>query len=190
MKKRTTTIGVFTPEAVLKRKIRASCRKPGSQKSPDGAFLPPSSSKDSIRAPHFEQRKAGLKERRFVQRAFPELQRHFARGSEIDPEKAESALELMDADTRQSDLFRLASLSWSVPASAGFGRRLRYLAWNEAVKPNHRGIKMVVEIGALARTRWLVPRAVRRTEYKAGNWSNFACWFFLVSAPDSWLSSP
>jgi hypothetical protein len=41
-------------------------------------------------------------------------------------------LELVEADTWQSDLFRLAGLSWSVPVSAGFGRRLRYLVWDDS----------------------------------------------------------
>jgi len=100
MKKKTAIIGAFTPEAILKRKIRAHLRKLGFRKSPDGALLPPSSSKESIRAPHFEQRKAGLKaQRRFVQRAYPALQHHFAKDSEIDPEKVEPALELIDAHT-------------------------------------------------------------------------------------------
>ena len=91
------------------------------------------SSKESVRALHSEQRKAGLKaQRKFVRRAFPELQHHFAGGSEIHPEKVEPVLELIDAGTWQSDLFRLASLSWSVPVSAGFGRRLRYLVWDKS----------------------------------------------------------
>jgi hypothetical protein len=133
MKKKTAVIGAFTPDAILKRKIRAHLRKLGFRKSTDGALLPPSSSKESVRALHFEQRKAGLKaQRKFVQRAFPELQHHFAKGSEIDPERVEPVLELIDAGTWQSDLFRLASLSWSVPVSAGFGRRLRYLVWDKS----------------------------------------------------------
>lgn len=132
-KKKTAIIAAFTPEAILKRKIRAHLRKLGFQKSQHGALLPPSSSKDSIRALHFEQRKAGLKAQRdFVQRAFPRLKHHFAEGSEIDPAKVAPALELIEADTWQSDLFRLASLSWSVPVSAGFGRRLRYLVWDRS----------------------------------------------------------
>ena len=63
MKKKTLIIGAFTPETVLKRKIRAHLRKLGFHKSADGALLPPSSSKDSVRALHFEQ------QREFVRRA-------------------------------------------------------------------------------------------------------------------------
>lgn len=134
-KKKTAIIGAFTPEAVLKRKIRAHLRKLGFHKSADGALLPPSSSKESIRALHFEQRKAGLKaQREFVRRALPKLQHYFAEGDEIDPEQVEPVLELIEADSWQSDLFRFTSLSWSVPVSAGFGRRLRYLVWDKSNK--------------------------------------------------------
>lgn len=67
-----------------------------------------------------------------MQRVLPELQYHFAEGDDVDPLKVEPFLELIKADTWQSDLFRLASLSWSVPVSAGYGRRLRYLVWDKS----------------------------------------------------------
>lgn len=56
---------------------------------------------------------------------------HFASGSEIDPQKISPVLERIEAGTWQGDLFRLASLTWSVPVSNGFGRRLRYLVWDK-----------------------------------------------------------
>lgn len=40
-------------------------------------------------------------------------------------------LQLVESDTWEGDLFRLASLTWSVPVSNGFGRRLRFLVWDE-----------------------------------------------------------
>ncbi len=56
---------------------------------------------------------------------------YLADGSDVQPEHIRPRLELINADTWQSDLFRLASLSWSVPVSEGFGRRLRYLVWDD-----------------------------------------------------------
>lgn len=133
MKKKSTVVAAFTPEAILKRKIRAHLRKIGFHKGPGGSLVPPSTSKASVRALHFEQRRAGLKKQSaFVQRALPKLQHHFAEGGEVDPSRVEPFLELIKADTWQSDLFRLASLSWSVPVSAGYGRRLRYLVWDKS----------------------------------------------------------
>lgn len=46
--------------------------------------------------------------------------------------KISPVLERVSSGTWQSELFRLASLSWSVPVSNGFGRRLRYLVWDQA----------------------------------------------------------
>jgi hypothetical protein len=50
---------------------------------------------------------------------------------EIDPAKIKLCLVRIEAGSEDSDLFRLASLTWSVPVSAGYGRRLRYLVWDE-----------------------------------------------------------
>lgn len=133
MKSKSTVVAAFTPEAVLKRKIRAHLRKLGFQRGPVGALVPPSTSKETIRALHQAQRKSGLKaERAFVKRTIKELEHHFAEGSEIDPNQIKPTLELIEAGTWQSDLFRLACLSWSVPVSAGYGRRLRYLVWDRS----------------------------------------------------------
>lgn len=133
MSKKSAVVAAFTPEAILKRKIRAHLRKLGFQKGVKGSLVPPSTSKESVRSLHFEQRKAGLKEQRaFVQRVLPDLLQYFAEGTEVDPNKIEPALELVRSDTWQSELFRLASLSWSVPVSAGYGRRLRYLVWDKS----------------------------------------------------------
>jgi len=132
VKKRAVVISAFTEEARLKRRIREHLRKLGFEHGPDGALAPPSSTKESIRALHFEQRRDGLKEHRlFVKAALPKLQNYFANGSDVDPKQVQPRLELVEAHTWQSDLFRLASLSWSVPVSYGFGRRLRYLVWDE-----------------------------------------------------------
>ena len=131
MKKKPSVIAAFTPEAVLKRKIRAHLRKIGFSKSGDGSLLPPSSSKETVRELHADQRKAILKANRaFIKSEYPKLKHHFAEGKDIDPGKIVPELELVSADTWQSNLFRLASLSWSVPVSNGFGRRLRYLVWD------------------------------------------------------------
>jgi hypothetical protein len=131
MKSKASVVAAFTPEAILKRKIRTHLRKLGFNKSQDGSLLPPSASKETVRALHSDQRKEALKANRaFVQKQFPKLKQHFAEGREIDPEKISPELELIEAGTWQSDLFRLASLSWSVPVSNGFGRRLRYLVWD------------------------------------------------------------
>ena len=117
------------------RKIRNHLRKLGFTRGAEGSLVSPASSKDSIRILHLERRKARLKQqRRFVQSTLPRLLNYFANGSEVVPDAISPRLELIKAHTWQSDLFRLASLSWSVPVSAGFGRRLRYLVWDDLNK--------------------------------------------------------
>jgi len=130
--KRSVVVSAFTEEAKLKRRIRAHLRKLGFVNAGDGSLRPPSTSKDTIRALHKEQRKSVLREQQdFVRFALPKLSIHFANGAEVDPVKVAPRIELISAGTWQSELFRLASLSWSVPVSAGFGRRLRYLVWDD-----------------------------------------------------------
>lgn len=133
MKKKTVVVSAFSPEANLKRKIRSHLHKLGFERTASGALRPPSSSKETVRTLHQEQRKAILREQRtFLAKNLATLSRHFANGHEVDPSRISPRLELVKAATWQSDLFRLASLTWSVPVSAGFGRRLRYLVWDDS----------------------------------------------------------
>ena len=132
MKKKPVVVSAFTEEAKLKRKVRTHLRKLGFVNAGGGSLKPPSTSKETIRTLHQEQRKAILRDQRtFVRDALPRLSKYFANGDEIDPAKILPRIELIATGTWQSELFRLASLSWSVPVSAGFGRRLRYLVWDQ-----------------------------------------------------------
>ena len=124
-------INVSLQEASLKRKIRRHLRKIGFQKLADGSLSISSDGKEAVRALHSYQRNNRLeKNREFLINRAPILFTHFASGMDIRPESINPVLEKIDAETWQADLFRLASLTWSVPVSHGFGRRLRYLVWD------------------------------------------------------------
>ena len=58
---------------------------------------------------------------------------HFASGSEVAPDRIKPRLEVVESGTAACDLFRVASMTWSVPVSQGYGRRMRFLVWDEAV---------------------------------------------------------
>ena len=119
-------------EANLKRKLRVHLQSLGFTKSEEGALQAPGNGKDAIRSLHRNQREERLlANREFVSLRGEKLMRFFASGKEVDPEKISPVLERVSAGTQQGDLFRLAALSWSVPVSNGFGRRLRYLVWDE-----------------------------------------------------------
>lgn len=126
-----SVIPAFSVEANLKRKVRDHLRTLGFSKDTSGHLVPPISSKESVRVLHRVQRRERiLAQRDFIKDQFKTLRDHFAAGVDVDPTRVTPRLELIDAGTWQSDLFRLATLSWSVPVSAGFGRRLRYLVWD------------------------------------------------------------
>lgn len=119
-------------EASLKRELRRHLQKLGFKKSEDGVLRIEGDSKEVIRALHGPQREDRLEaNRRFLTERCPGLLKHFAEGREVDPKKISPVLQRITAETWESDLFRAATLTWSVPVSNGFGRRLRYLVWDE-----------------------------------------------------------
>jgi hypothetical protein len=74
-----------------------------------------------------------------IERAEDGLRRHetrllarFAQGSEVIPDKVRPRLVEVEAGSEEELLFRYARLHWSIPASAGYGRRLRYVLFDEA----------------------------------------------------------
>jgi uncharacterized protein DUF4338 len=55
-----------------------------------------------------------------------DLLQHFASGADVEPALIHPRLVLVEHEA-QARLFRYASLQWSIPVSAGYGRRLRFL---------------------------------------------------------------
>ena len=91
-------------------------------------FPPSPSSKDDIRNLHKAQRvELAQSKLRLVERYGDRLLQEFAEGKEICPEKFSPVLVPVRADSRESDLFRFASLLWAIPIKEGYGRRMRYL---------------------------------------------------------------
>lgn len=128
-------ITVSTREATLKRRLRSHLRSLGFTKAEDGVLVPPGSGKDVIRTIHGVQRDDRLAANQgFISEHFSSLIKHFASGQDVDPTHISPVLQKISSDTWEGELFRLASLTWSVPVSNGFGRRLRYLVWD-----NHNG---------------------------------------------------
>jgi hypothetical protein len=125
----------FTPEAQLKRKIRAHFARLGFTRANDGTLVLPGTGKEVVRTLHSSQRAERLEgSADFIKRVSKEALSHFANGDEIDPTKIHLRLIRVDSRSKDTDLFRFATLTWSVPVSNGFGRRLRYLVWDDAHK--------------------------------------------------------
>ncbi len=126
-------IPLLTLEAEIKRRLRRHLAQLGFTKGAKGLLQPPEASKECFRTLHLAQRNARLqREAEFVKTKWNLLKRHFADGEQVKPDAVAPRLELISAETWQSDLFRLASLTWSIPVSQGYGRRMRFLVWDDA----------------------------------------------------------
>lgn len=131
-KMRPQAIPAFSPEARAKRELRQHLRELGFVRNEDGQLVAPADSKDAVRALHAVQRTDKfVAHSDFIARALPALGDYFADGAEVRPDRIRLRHELVDSGTWQADLFRLASLTWSVPVSQGYGRRMRFLVWDD-----------------------------------------------------------
>jgi hypothetical protein len=130
-KKMGVVVKALTPKELLKRRIRAHFKKIGFTKADDGTLQLPGTDKETIRKLHSGQRTERLNAaENFLNRTLPKVLPYFADGSEIDASKIKLRLVRVYSDTFEADIFRAATLTWSVPVSPGFGRRMRYLVWD------------------------------------------------------------
>ena len=119
-------------EARLKRKLRAHFKRLGFLKAPNGTLLPPNLDKQSYRDMHAHQRDSHLDANRaWIADRAGQLIRHFASGANLDVARITPRIEVVRSGTWQSNLFRLASYYWRIPISEGYGRRLRFLVWDD-----------------------------------------------------------
>ena len=100
----------------------------GFAKATDGYFIDGDLTKQRVRNIHQAHRLDVLrKNREFAEEHKDTLEGHFASGHDIDPSRIDAELVEVKANTLEARLFRFATLSWSIPVSQGFGRRLRFL---------------------------------------------------------------
>lgn len=129
----SATVVVLPGEAArLKRKVRAHFRRLGFLRADDGTLLPPNLDKQSYRDIHAHQRDSNLDANRaWITAKSGPLARHFASGNEIEASKIRPRIDVVRSGTTESNLFRLASYYWRIPISEGYGRRLRFLVWDD-----------------------------------------------------------
>ncbi len=98
-------------------------------------------SKNTIRLRHsFQRQNKQLQSLVFIQKNASELLRYFASGKDIKPNRIKPRLQMVQTNTIESRLFRFATLTWSIPVSEGFGRRMRFLVWDDH---NHKLIGVI-----------------------------------------------
>jgi hypothetical protein len=129
----TITIVRADESRALRRAVRRSLKAQGFRIEGNGVGFRQKRDKRSIRKRH------ALAVARKVVAAKPSIQKfeaqliaHIASGTEINPQSIRPRLDLVEAGTWQSNLFRFASLHWSIPVSDGYGRRLRFLIFDDA----------------------------------------------------------
>lgn len=123
---------VLRLEGSIRRRLRWHFRDLGFAREGRSNILPPTEEKATLRALHRKSRSEHLREERhFIRAAVPRLKHHFASGVDLNPTAISAELRLVEAGTEESDLFRLACLTWGVPVSSGYGRRLRFLVWDK-----------------------------------------------------------
>jgi Domain of unknown function (DUF4338) len=71
------------------------------------------------------------KARHGLERHEDRLIKFFASGRQIDAERLQPRLVEVKAKSEEELLFRYARLQWSIPVSAGYGRRLRFLIFDD-----------------------------------------------------------
>ena len=130
--KNGTVVKAFDPVARLKRTIRGHFTKLGFTRAQDGSLVLPGADKEIIRQFHQGQRDERLLSgAASTSAALRRTLCCFANGAEVDAHKISLRLVRVFSDTIEADIFRVAALTWSVPVSPGFGRRLRYLVWDD-----------------------------------------------------------
>ena len=100
----------------------------------EGVFVPPDSGdKERLRFLHREAVRHNL------ERSRPGLQQHedrllsyIASGTDVMPERIRPRLVLVEPGSENELLFRYVRLHWSIPVSAGYGRRLRFVVYDES----------------------------------------------------------
>ena len=119
-------------EALIGTRLRRHLSDLGFVRTIQGSLSPPGTEKEVLRSMHSAQRAALLiREREFITQNAPFLQQFFASGWEISVEDIWPRLEIVPPQSWQSRLFRYAALTWSIPVSQGYGRRMRFLVWDE-----------------------------------------------------------
>ncbi len=91
-----------------------------------------SDSKDYLRSLHEPAVQAELrKSQQWIHGHYQKYSKYFANGTDINPNKIKPFLIEVD-DEYWGDLFRLARLTWSLPFTKGYGRRLRFILMDES----------------------------------------------------------
>lgn len=116
----------------LRRAVRASLEAQGFRIDGDRVRFRQTRDKRSVRKRHeLSVARRILAARPSLAAAEEKLIGYIASGSDVDPWVVRPRMEQVLPGTWQSQLFRYAALHWSIPVSDGYGRRLRFLIFDQ-----------------------------------------------------------
>jgi Domain of unknown function (DUF4338) len=120
-------------EKKLRRAIKRSLRAQGFHFKKDSISFRQRNDKRSIRKRHaLAVAKQIVFGRRSLEKFETELLKLIASGTDVDPLRIAPRLHQVEPGTIESRLFKYACLHWSVPVSDGYGRRLRFLIFDNS----------------------------------------------------------
>ncbi|MBI2907473.1 MAG: DUF4338 domain-containing protein [Chloroflexi bacterium] len=114
----------------LRQNLIEMLRRQGFALLDDQLVLPDSRSKQDIRRLYSHLRLEKLQQATQLLSNESTLLPCFANGNEVEVSRIRPRLVPVTAQW-QTDLFNYASLAWSIPVSMGYGRRMRFLAFDE-----------------------------------------------------------
>jgi hypothetical protein len=117
----------------LRSKIKRSLRKQGYELNRNEIKLPPDVDKNAFRDLHSIAVRHKLDTSKDkLAKIEDRLLSRIANGSEVSPELFDPKLVQVIPGTEEELLFRYVSLHWSIPVSSGYGRRLRFLVFDQS----------------------------------------------------------
>jgi len=156
-------------EEELRERVLAHLHSLGFKVSTDNGELTfkGNGEKQSVRRLHDSARHLILRQQQaWVRSRWSRLHLYFADGQDVNPEAIRPTL-VEVATPWQHDLFRLARLTWSLPYSKGYGRRLRFLIMDEGNR-NTEGHPYLIGILALQSPPLSFPPRDRLFQYPPG----------------------
>jgi hypothetical protein len=152
-------------ERQLRRTILRHLRTDGYCTEKGMLIAPRFTDKDTVRQVYTRYREKLLYDKRiWIERLEPKLLQWFANGKDLMPERIDPTLVPVESEFERK-LFTYASLLWSVPPSAGYGRRMRYLVIDRS-NDKLIGILGLCDpvLGLKARDEWIGWTTLQRLE--------------------------
>ena len=117
----------------IRSKIFRSLERQGFEIRGNQLVPPDTRDKSELRGLHREAvRHNRARSRAGLERHEDRLLARVADGPEVVPERVSPALAEVRSGSEEELLFRYARLHWSIPVSAGYGRRLRFVVYDES----------------------------------------------------------